>query len=57
MPALIALFAVYVLLTLWQMRRTLAEREPRARLGEARRLLLVVSLGAPLLAALILAAL
>ncbi|MDA1061951.1 MAG: hypothetical protein O2895_03455 [Chloroflexi bacterium] len=56
-PALAALFAAYVLLTLWQMRRALASSEPGARLREALRLLLLVSAGVPLLVVLILAAL
>lgn len=56
-PALIALFAVYVVLTLWQMRVALAAREPHARLAHARRLLLLVSAGVPLLVVLILVAL
>ena len=55
--ALVALFALYVLLTLWQMRRALATREPQARLREARRLLLLVSAGVPILVVLILVAL
>ena len=54
-PILAALFAIYVLATLWQLRRALAASEPEARLRESRRALIVVSLGAPLLAALILA--
>ena len=57
MQVLIALFAVYVLLTLWQMRRALATQEPHTRLTEARRLLLLVSAGVPLLVVLILVAL
>jgi cytochrome oxidase assembly protein ShyY1 len=56
-PALAALFAVYVLLTLWQMRRAFATTEAGARLREARRLLVLVSAGVPLLAVLILVAL
>ncbi len=56
-PALIALFAVYVVLTLWQMRVALAAREPHARLAHARRLLVLVSAGVPLLVVLILVAL
>ena len=55
-PILAALFAVWGAATLWGMRRALAAREPSERLREARRLLLLVSAGAPLLAALILAA-
>ena len=56
MPALIALFAVYVIATLWQGRRTVASTEPALRLREARRLLILVSLGVPLAVAFILAA-
>lgn len=54
---LIALFVVYVLLTLWQMRVALAAQEPQARLAHARRLLLLVSAGVPILVVLILVAL
>ncbi len=57
MPVLAALFAGYVLLTLWQMRRALATVEPAARLREAQRLLLLVSVGVPLSVVLILVAL
>ena len=53
---LIVLFALYVLATLWQGRRTVATTEPAARLREARLLLVLVSLGVPLLVAFILAA-
>lgn len=56
MPVLIALFAVYVLATLWQGRRTVAATEQGVRLREARRLLILVSLGVPLAVAFILAA-
>lgn len=56
MPVLIALFALYVLATLWQGRSTVAATEPAQRLREARRLLIVVSLGVPLAVAFILAA-
>jgi hypothetical protein len=52
---LIALFVLYVGATLWQARRALDAQEPEARLREARRLLILVSLGVPLLVALILA--
>ncbi len=54
--ALAALFAAYVLLVTWQMRRAVRTREAGPRLREARRLLAVVSLGVPLLVALILIA-
>jgi hypothetical protein len=53
----VALFAVYVAAVTWQMRRALAAAPPEARLREARRLLLLVSAGVPLLAVLILLAL
>ncbi|MEX2228028.1 MAG: hypothetical protein WEB13_00170 [Dehalococcoidia bacterium] len=56
MPVLIALFAVYVVATLWQGRRTVAAVDPALRLREARTLLIVVSLGVPLAVAFILAA-
>ena len=54
--ALSALFAAYVLLVTWQMRRAVRTPEGVARLREARRLLLLVSLGVPLLVAFILIA-
>ncbi len=54
---LVALFAAYAGATLWQMRRAVATTDPRARLREAQRLLLLVSLGVPLLVVLILVAL
>ena len=54
--ALVALFVLYVGATAWQGRRALAATAPAARLHEARRLLLVVSLGVPLAVALILLA-
>ncbi len=57
MPIIIAIFAVYFVLVTWQMRRALRAREPAARLREARWLLLLVSTGVPLVAALIVAAL
>jgi hypothetical protein len=53
---LLVLFAVYAAGTVWQARRALAAAEPDARLREAWRLLIVVSLGVPLLAAFILLA-
>lgn len=53
---LIALFGAYALLVTWQMRRAIATREPGARQREAVRLLLLVSVGAPLAAILILVA-
>ena len=54
-PVLIALFALYVLVTAWQMRRALAAKEPHARLSEAKRLLWTTFLGVPLLVAFIVA--
>jgi hypothetical protein len=53
-PGLIALFVVYVAVTLWMGRRALATHEPAARLNAARGFLLVVFLGVPLAVALIL---
>lgn len=50
---LIALFALYVAASAWQGRRALAATAPAARLREARRLVVVVSLGVPLALALI----
>lgn len=54
--ALLLLFLLYVALVSRQMRRALAATEPRARLVEARRLLLLVTLGVPLAVAFILLA-
>lgn len=51
MPVLLALFAVYVVAVTWQMRRAVTASEPAVRQREARRLLLVVSAGVPLLGA------
>lgn len=48
------LFLAYVALTTWQMRRATRATEPTAKLQEARKLLGVVSLGVPLLVAVIL---
>ena len=50
---LVALFAAYVLATLWQLRRAVATSEPQARQREAVRALIVVAAGLPLLVALI----
>jgi hypothetical protein len=50
----IALFVLYVALMSWQMRRALATTEPRRRLVEARRLLLLATVGVPLAPAFIL---
>ena len=49
-----ALFAVYVVATVWQARRAVGTTEPQARLKEAQRLIGVVSLGVPLAVAVIL---
>lgn len=51
---LTALFVLYVALMSWQMRRALATSEPRTRLVEARRLLLLATVGVPLAPAFIL---
>lgn len=51
---LVALFVAYVAVVSRQMRRALGTEEPRAKLLEARRLLLLVTLGVPLAAAFIL---
>ncbi len=56
-PVVVALFAVYAVAVTWQMRRALAAVQQEARLREARRLLLLVSAGVPLLAVLIVLAL
>jgi small neutral amino acid transporter SnatA (MarC family) len=48
------LFLVYVALTTWQMRQATRAAEPKAKLQAARKLLVVVSLGLPLLVAVIL---
>lgn len=52
-PALIALFVVYTLAVAWQARRALSTANPALRLREAVRLLILASLGAPLVIALI----
>ena len=54
-PGLIVLFALYVIVTAWQMRRALATQEPVAKLAEAKRLLFTSALGVPLLVAFIFA--
>jgi hypothetical protein len=54
---LVALFVVYVLAVTWQMRRAVRAPEGLERLTEARRLLLMVSLGIPLLVGFIFATL
>ncbi|MEE8336665.1 MAG: hypothetical protein V3R95_01255 [Dehalococcoidia bacterium] len=57
LPAMLALFAAYAAAVTWQMRRAMKAAEPARRRREAVRLLLLVSLGAPLAAVLILVAL
>lgn len=54
---IVGAFVVYFFLVTWQMRRATRTTAPAERLREARRLLLLVSAGVPLLAALILLAL
>ncbi len=56
MPAAIlgALFALYVIATAWQGQRAFRATDPKVRLNEARKLLGVVSLGVPLVVAVIL---
>ena len=49
-----ALFVVYVLATTWLARQAVRATDPEVRLSEARKLLGVVSLGVPLLVAVIL---
>ena len=56
LAAVLVLFAVYLVAVTWQMRRALAARAPELRLREAVRLLILVSLGVPLAAVLILVA-
>lgn len=56
MWVLVAAFVAYFFLVTWQMRRAVRTTEPAARLREARKLLLLVSIGVPLLAVLILVA-
>lgn len=52
---IVALFVAYAAAVTWQTRRALRTRDARERLRQARLLLLTVSVGVPLLAALILA--
>jgi protein-S-isoprenylcysteine O-methyltransferase Ste14 len=51
---LVALFVAYAALTTWQMRRATRAAEPEVRMREARKLLGAVTLGVPLLVAVIL---
>ncbi|RLT34962.1 MAG: hypothetical protein DWI59_05010 [Chloroflexi bacterium] len=53
---LITIFVVYCLAVTWQMRRAFRSIEPQARLREAKRLMLLVSLGVPIAVAFILVA-
>lgn len=55
-PALLVLFAAYTLAVAYQARRALSAREPSSRLREAVRLLVMATLGVPLVIALIFAA-
>lgn len=55
-PVLLALFVAYTLAVAWQARRALTTPEPAARLRQAVRLLILTSLGAPLLVVLIVVA-
>lgn len=55
-PALIALFVAYTLAVAWQARRALSASDPAIRLREAVRLLILATLGVPLVIALILVA-
>jgi hypothetical protein len=57
MWVIIAAFVLYFFVVTWQMRQAVRVTEPAARLREARKLLLLVSAGVPLLAILILVAL
>lgn len=54
--ALIVMFVLYTVATVWQGRRALATQEPTAKLDEAKRLLFISALGIPLVGALIVAA-
>ncbi len=54
-PGLIVLFALYVAVTAWQMRRAVSTQDPEAKLTEAKRLLFTSALGVPLLVAFIFA--
>lgn len=55
-PALIVLFALYTLAVAWQSRRALTTPDPALRLREAVRLLILSTLGVPLVIALIVVA-
>lgn len=53
---LLGLFAIYVILTLVQMRRAFTTKDPERRLREAKVLLFTTALGLPLLLGFILVA-
>ncbi len=53
LPALIALFVAYTLAVAWQSRRALSTPDPAHRLREAVRLLILSTLGVPLVIAMI----
>ena len=55
-PLLLALFVAYTLAVAWQARRALSVQDPATRLRHAVRLLILTSLGVPLLVALIVVA-
>jgi hypothetical protein len=57
LPVVLALFAAYAFAVTWQMRRAVRASDPVVRQREAVRLLVLVSVGAPLAAVLILVAL
>ncbi|MEZ4552842.1 MAG: hypothetical protein AB7L91_16425 [Dehalococcoidia bacterium] len=56
MWVIVGAFIVYFFVVTWQMRRAVRTTLPAERLREARRLLVLVSAGVPLLAILILVA-
>lgn len=47
-PALVALFALYIVVVTWQMRRALSATEVSVKQREAKRLLFLVTAGLPL---------
>ena len=47
-PALVALFALYIVVVTWQMRRALSATEVAVKQREAKWLLVLVSAGLPL---------
>lgn len=56
LPVLIALFVAYTLAVAWQAGRALSTADPALRLREAVRLLILSTLGVPLVIALIVVA-